>query len=103
MSVPRHSMPGASGVLWLSLEPAQFPTAIVFVTAYSEHAADSLDVCGGLSGQTVETDRLLQAISKVKASCLCICQGHSIRAHTGGEELQELLVDTDRSTTSWRG
>ncbi|MDR0888558.1 MAG: response regulator [Coriobacteriales bacterium] len=62
------SMPGINGIdLAEALQQMTYPPAIVFVTAYSEHAARAFDVNAiDYLLKPVEMDRLLKAINKVK-------------------------------------
>ena len=61
------SMPEATGMqLADALQHLKFPPAVVFVTAYSEHALDAFSVNAvDYLLKPVETDRLKQAISRV--------------------------------------
>ena len=61
------SMPEATGMqLADALQRLKFPPAVVFVTAYSEHALDAFSVNAvDYLLKPVETDRLKQAISRV--------------------------------------
>lgn len=63
------SMPGASGLqLAEALHKLKNPPAVVFVTAYSDHAVDAFDVDAvDYLLKPVEEDRLDRAISKVLA------------------------------------
>lgn len=64
------NMPGATGLqLAEALNKLKYPPAVVFVTAYSEHAAKAFDVNAiDYLVKPVETDRLLKALSKVRAN-----------------------------------
>jgi DNA-binding LytR/AlgR family response regulator len=59
------NMPGASGLqLAEALNRLKYPPAIVFVTAYSEHAAKAFDVNAvDYLVKPVETDRYLSTVS----------------------------------------
>ena len=61
-------MPGANGLqLAEALGRLKYPPAIVFVTAFSEHATTAFDVNAvDYLLKPVETDRLLKALTKVK-------------------------------------
>jgi two-component system response regulator LytT len=61
-------MPGASGLqLAEALGRLKYPPAVIFVTAYSEHAAKAFDVDAiDYLVKPVETERLLRALAKAK-------------------------------------
>jgi two-component system response regulator LytT len=63
------NMPGANGLqLAEALGRLKYPPAVVFVTAYSEHAAKAFDVNAvDYLVKPVETERLMQALVKVKS------------------------------------
>lgn len=92
------SMPGASGVqLAEALNRLKFPPAIVFVTAYSEHAAAAFDVNAvDYLVKPVETDRLLQAISKVKHHVSVFAKGTQSERIPVEKSGKKLLVATDK-------
>jgi len=92
------SMPGASGVqLAEALNRLKFPPAIVFVTAYSEHAAAAFDVNAvDYLVKPVETDRLLQAISKVKHHVSLYAKGTQSERIPVEKSGKKLLVATDK-------
>ncbi len=92
------SMPGASGVqLAEALNRLKFPPAIVFVTAYSEHAAAAFDVNAvDYLVKPVETDRLLQAISKVKHHVSVYAKGTQSERIPVEKSGKKLLVATDK-------
>jgi two-component system response regulator LytT len=92
------NMPGASGLqLAEALNRLKYPPAIVFVTAYSEHAAKAFDVNAvDYLVKPVETDRLLQALAKVRhhvASFSREQQAERIPVEKSGKKL---LVSTDK-------
>ncbi|MDR0499903.1 MAG: LytTR family DNA-binding domain-containing protein [Coriobacteriales bacterium] len=62
------NMPGANGLqLAEALGRLKYPPAVVFVTAYSEHAAKAFDANAvDYLVKPVETERLLRALAKVK-------------------------------------
>jgi two-component system response regulator LytT len=91
-------MPGASGLqLAEALGRLKYPPAIVFVTAYSEHAAKAFDVNAiDYLVKPVETDRLLKALAKVKnhlSNSSKGTQAERIPVEKGGKKL---LVSTDK-------
>jgi two-component system response regulator LytT len=91
-------MPGASGLqLAEALGRLKYPPAIVFVTAYSEHAAKAFDVNAiDYLVKPVETDRLLKALAKVKnhlSNSSKASQAERIPVEKGGKKL---LVSTDK-------
>ncbi len=62
------NMPEATGLqLAEALQHLKFPPAVVFVTAYSEHALDAFKVSAiDYLVKPVETERLAQAIARVR-------------------------------------
>ena len=64
------NMPEATGLqLAEALQHLKFPPAVVFVTAYSEHALDAFKVSAiDYLVKPVETERLAQAIARVRAT-----------------------------------
>ncbi len=64
-----YKMPGVDGMQFAeALSKLNNPPAVVFVTAYSEHAADAFGVDAiDYLVKPVETDRLAQAVEKVRA------------------------------------
>ena len=92
------NMPGATGLqLADALNKLKYPPAVVFVTAYSEHAVKAFDVNAvDYLVKPVETERLRQAISKVKVYVTGharVGQGERIPVEKGGKKL---LIPTDR-------
>ena len=92
------SMPGANGLqLAEALNRLKYPPAIVFVTAYSEYAAKAFDVNAvDYLVKPVETDRLLQAISKVKHHVISFSQGQQAERIPVEKSGKKLLVSTDK-------
>ena len=92
------SMPGATGLqLAEALGRLKYPPAIVFVTAYSEHAAKAFDVNAvDYLVKPVETDRLLQAISKVRHHVISLNQGQQAERIPVEKSGKKLLVSTDK-------
>ena len=92
------NMPGATGLqLADALNKLKYPPAVVFVPAYSEHAVKAFDVNAvDYLVKPVETERLRQAISKVKVYVTGharVGQGERIPVEKGGKKL---LIPTDR-------
>ena len=79
-------MPGASGLqLAEALERLKYPPAIVFVTAYSEHARTAFDVNAiDYLVKPVEPERLLKALAKVK---------HYITAYVKSGQMERIPVE----------
>jgi len=92
------NMPGANGIqLAEALSRLKFPPAIVFVTAYSEHAARAFDVNAvDYLVKPVESDRLIQAISKVKHHVLTYSKGQQPERIPVEKSGKKLLVSTDK-------
>jgi len=92
------SMPGATGLqLAEALGRLKYPPAIVFVTAYSEHAAKAFDVNAvDYLVKPVEVDRLLQAISKVRHHAISFNQGQQAERIPVEKSGKKLLVSTDK-------
>ncbi|MDR3052393.1 MAG: LytTR family DNA-binding domain-containing protein [Coriobacteriales bacterium] len=92
------SMPGANGLqLAEALNRLKYPPAIVFVTAYAEHATKAFDVNAvDYLLKPVETDRLLQAISKVKHYVACFAKGTQAERIPVEKSGKKLLVATDK-------
>ncbi len=91
-------MPGANGLqLAEALRTLKYPPYIVFVTAYSEYAVKAFEVnATDYLVKPVETERLQQAINKVRQ--LIAAQGRS----TSGERIpvekggRKLLISADK-------
>jgi two-component system response regulator LytT len=92
------SMPGANGLqLAEALNRLKYPPAIVFVTAYSEHAAKAFDVNAvDYLVKPVETDRLLQALAKVKHYVTSSAKGQQAERIPVEKSGKKLLVSTDK-------
>jgi two-component system response regulator LytT len=92
------NMPGASGLqLAEALGRLKYPPAIVFVTAYSEHAAKAFDVNAvDYLVKPVETDRLLQALAKVKHYVHAFSRGQQSDRIPVEKSGKKLLVSTDK-------
>ena len=65
------NMPGVNGMQFAeALSKLKNPPAVVFVTAYSEYGADAFGVNAiDYLVKPVETDRLRQAVDKVRVQC----------------------------------
>jgi two-component system response regulator LytT len=92
------NMPGANGIqLAEALGRLKYPPAVVFVTAYSEHAAKAFDVNAvDYLVKPVETDRLHQALGKVRHYITTYSHGpqaERIPVEKGGKKL---LITTDK-------
>ncbi len=92
------NMPEASGLqLADALQSLKFPPAVVFVTAYSEHALDAFKVNAvDYLVKPVETDRLAQALARVcEYVALHVKAQHSERipVEKGGKKI---LVNIDK-------
>ena len=72
------NMPEATGLqLAEALQHLKFPPAVVFVTAYSEHALDAFKVSAiDYLVKPVETERLAQAIARVREQVALHLQAH---------------------------
>lgn len=92
------SMPGASGLqLAEALTRLKYPPAIVFVTAYSEHAAEAFDVNAvDYLVKPVETERLLQALAKVKHYVAAFPSGQQAERIPVEKSGKKLLISTDK-------
>ncbi|MDR3036901.1 MAG: LytTR family DNA-binding domain-containing protein [Coriobacteriales bacterium] len=92
------NMPGANGLqLAEALGRLKYPPAIVFVTAYSEHAAKAFDVNAvDYLVKPVETDRLLQALAKVKHYVHAFSRGQQSDRIPVEKSGKKLLVSTDK-------
>jgi two-component system response regulator LytT len=92
------SMPGTNGLqLAEALNRLKYPPAIVFVTAYSEHAAKAFDVNAvDYLVKPVETDRLLRALAKVRHHVLSYAKGQQVERIPVEKSGKKLLVSTDK-------
>lgn len=91
-------MPGATGLqLAEALGRLKYPPAVIFVTAYSEHAAQAFDVNAiDYLVKPVETERLRKALNKAKQYLAAHSKGaqsERIPVEKGGKKL---LVSTDK-------
>ncbi|MDR1014793.1 MAG: LytTR family DNA-binding domain-containing protein [Coriobacteriales bacterium] len=92
------NMPGASGLqLAEALNRLKYPPAIVFVTAYSEHAAKAFDVNAvDYLVKPVETDRLQQALTKVRHYVSAFSKDQQAERIPVEKSGKKLLVSTDK-------
>jgi two-component system response regulator LytT len=92
------SMPGANGLqLAEALTRLKYPPAIVFVTAYSEHAAKAFDVNAvDYLVKPVETDRLQQALTKVRHHMSLFSKDQQVERIPVEKSGKKLLVPTDK-------
>jgi two-component system response regulator LytT len=80
-----------------ALNRLKFPPAIVFVTAYGEFATKAFDVNAvDYLLKPVETDRLLQAIAKVKHLAAANAKGTQAERIPVEKSGKKLLVATDK-------
>ena len=91
------NMPEATGLqLAEALQHLKFPPAVVFVTAYSEHALDAFKVSAiDYLVKPVETERLAQAIARVREQVALHLQAHKserIPVEKGG---RKVLIPVD--------
>ncbi|NTU88922.1 MAG: response regulator transcription factor [Actinobacteria bacterium] len=92
------SMPGTTGIqLAEALARLKYPPAVIFVTAYSEHAVKAFDVNAiDYLVKPVETERLRQALAKVRKSISGSsrsAQKERIPVEKGGKKL---LIPADK-------
>ena len=92
------NMPEATGLqLAEALQHLKFPPAVVFVTAYSEHALDAFKVSAiDYLVKPVETERLSQAIARVREHVALHMQAHKserIPVEKGGKKI---LIGIDK-------
>ena len=92
------NMPEATGLqLAEALQHLKFPPAVVFVTAYSEHALDAFKVSAiDYLVKPVETERLAQAIARVREHVALHMQAHKserIPVEKGGKKI---LIGIDK-------
>jgi two-component system response regulator LytT len=92
------SMQGANGLqLAEALNRLKYPPAIVFVTAYSEYAAKAFDVNAvDYLVKPVETDRLLQALTKVRHYVSAFSKEQQAERIPVEKSGKKLLVSTDK-------
>ncbi len=95
------NMPEATGLqLADALQHLKFPPAVVFVTAYSEHALDAFKVNAiDYLVKPVETERLAQAISRVREHVslhMKAQQSERIPVEKGGKKILKILIGIDK-------
>ncbi|MDR1087787.1 MAG: LytTR family DNA-binding domain-containing protein [Coriobacteriales bacterium] len=91
-------MPGASGLkLAEALGRLKYPPAVIFVTAYSEHAAQAFDVNAiDYLVKPVETERLQKALSKARKYLASNSKGNQSERIPVEKGNKKLLVSTDK-------
>lgn len=97
------NMPEATGLqLAEALQHLKFPPAVVFVTAYSEHALDAFKVSAiDYLVKPVETERLAQAIAAYASRWLCTCRLTSPSASRWKRAARRFSSASIRSVSSW--
>jgi len=92
------NMPGATGLqLGEALQRLTHKPAVVFVTAYSEHAIKAFEVNAiDYLLKPVETERLLQAIVKVKEYMMLYSRGGKADRIPVEKNGKKLLISTDK-------
>ncbi|MDR1358608.1 MAG: LytTR family DNA-binding domain-containing protein [Coriobacteriales bacterium] len=91
-------MPGASGLkLAEALGRLKYPPAVIFVTAYSEHAAQAFDVNAiDYLVKPVETERLQKALGKARKYLAANTKGNQSERIPVEKGNKKLLVSTDK-------
>lgn len=97
------NMPEATGLqLAEALQHLKFPPAVVFVTAYSEFALDAFKVNAiDYLVKPVETDRLSQAITRVRDMCSCMRRPRSPSASRLRRPARRFSSASTRFASSW--
>ena len=92
------NMPEASGLkLAEALQHLKYPPAVVFVTAYSEFALDAFKVNAvDYLVKPVETDRLAQAIARVRENVMLRAQAHRSERISVEKAGKKILVAVDK-------
>lgn len=97
------NMPEATGLqLAEALQHLKFPPAVVFVTAYSEHALDAFKVSAiDYLVKPVETERLAQAIARVREQVALHLQAHKSERIPVERAARRSSSASTRSASSW--
>lgn len=92
------NMPEATGLqLAEALQHLKFPPAVVFITAYSEHALDAFEVNAiDYLVKPVETDRLAQAISRVREQVSLQVQAQKSKRIPVEKGRKKIFIEIDK-------
>lgn len=92
------NMPEATGLqLAEALQHLKFPPAVVFITAYSEHALDAFEVNAiDYLVKPVETDRLAQAITRVREQVSLQVQAQKSKRIPVEKGRKKIFIEIDK-------
>jgi two-component system response regulator LytT len=92
------NMPEATGLqLAEALQHLKFPPAVVFITAYSEHALDAFNVNAiDYLVKPVETDRLAQAINRVHEQVALQVQAQKSKRIPVEKGRKKIFIEVDK-------
>ena len=92
------NMPEATGLkLAEGLQRLKYPPAVVFVTAYSEFALDAFKVNAvDYLVKPVETERLAQAIARVRENVMLHAQAHHSERVSVEKAGKKILINVDK-------
>lgn len=98
------NMPEATGLqLAEALQHLKFPPAVVFVTAYSEHALDAFKVNAiDYLVKPVETERLSRRLHASASTFRCMCRPRSPSAFLWKRAARRFSSASIRFALSWR-